>query len=563
MVNVLVVWGLLLAVVVGWGLFVVTIVRRLGGTAFGGGMSGFQTAWLGYCGLQVFLQVAAFFVAINNLAFALSCVPAVAGYWLQRGVIRRRIASLRLNRRGALVVAAAASIAWVFLALASFAPISHYDTGLYHLQSVKWIASYPVVTGVANLHYRFGYNNGVHLFDAYTDTLWEGVSSHIANGFLLGVALSQWLAEILLARTPRQRVRQVFCVFTLPFLLAKLWVGEVASLSTDLPLTVFAFVFLLELVSLPLASSQRFMLQMTLVLALAAIATTTKLGGLSLLAVAAVVALVIARKQILQRAWLVSLALPVLALAAWMARGIKISGWLMYPVFGHLPVSWAVPKSLAENDFGNIQSWSRMWKTTPDVIAQHDYWWWFKPWFEAFRGSHEFALLAIAGLLLVWRAAHRPVRVPVRPAGEWGAICACILGMLVWFNGAPDLRYGNFWFWMLPAAVLAPMLSDAMRDTRLRTGVFSFSLIVVYWAGGFNVQLAATPPKIWGRPPMPQRMATKLVDGAPGTKVRVPVDNQKGEDRCFDEPLPCAPYGDHQVVRDPSDLSAGYRSVNP
>ena len=80
--------------------------------------------------------------------------------------------------------------------------VQWYDTGLYHLQAVQWSTHYPAVPGLANLHYRLGYNNSVHLFAAYTDAFWEGVAAHIANGFLLLVVLCQWFSEIFFARTP-------------------------------------------------------------------------------------------------------------------------------------------------------------------------------------------------------------------------------------------------------------------------------------------------------------------------------------------------------------------------
>ena len=35
----------------------------------------------------------------------------------------------------------------------------HYDSGLYHLQSIIQITESPVVLGIANLHMRFGYNS--------------------------------------------------------------------------------------------------------------------------------------------------------------------------------------------------------------------------------------------------------------------------------------------------------------------------------------------------------------------------------------------------------------------
>ena len=279
--------------------------------------------WLGYAGLQCFLQLASFAFAINNLVFALSCVPALAGYvLLHRTLIERGRSSLSRRLRVTLVVAVVVLLTWIVVAYSACDNVALYDTGLYHLQAVKWMARYPAVLGLGNLHMRFGYNNSVHLFGAYTDTLWEGVAAHLANGFLLACALSHWFIEILWARTPRGRVRQVFCLFTLPWLLAKIWGGEVSSLSTDLPLVIFSFVFMLELLSLPRTSRDRLALPLTLIVTLAAVAVTTKLGGMALFVVGAVIVVVFARKELVTRRWLIVLALPTVLVIGWLARGV-------------------------------------------------------------------------------------------------------------------------------------------------------------------------------------------------------------------------------------------------
>jgi len=546
MVNVLGLWVLLFGIVLGWGLLVRWLLRRFGGSSFAGPLGTFQTVWLGYAALQCFLQLASFALAINNAAFALSCVPALAGFAL----FRRRL--IVRPRRASIAAVVVAALTWIVVAYAACDKIAIYDTGLYHLQAVKWMTRYPVVVGLGNLHMRFGYNNSVHLFGAYTDTLWEGCAAHLANGFLLACALSQWFVEILTAHTPRGRVRQVYCLFTLPFLLAKIWSGEVSSLSTDLPLAVFAAVFVLELVSLPRASRDRLALLLTPIVAVAAVAATTKLGGVALLVVSCVIVAVIARDQLLAKRWLVVLALPALLVLGWLVRGVMLSGWLVYPVFGHLPVSWAVPRKLAAFDYGNIQSWSRMQGTPPEVLATHDFWWWFAPWLDTFRASREFLLLVVSSALLAWRASQGPARSAVRAAGEWGAVAACLLGIFEWLTGAPDLRYGNFWFWLLPTVLFAPMVADAMRIAHVRAGIVALSIGLCAWSGGFAFHETTTVPKLWGRPPAPPRAAVHNTTGQ--TDVLVPST----DDRCFDEPLPCTPQPGIQVLRDPGNLGAGF-----
>jgi hypothetical protein len=557
MVNLLCVWLALFAILLGWGLFVIWLLRRVGGDAFSGALGAFQTVWLGYAALQCFLQLVSFGLAINNLAFALSCIPAAAGYVLHRKLLSRRRRRGLQRQRAAVVAAIVVLLTSIVVAYSAFDNVVLYDTGLYHLQAVKWMARYPVVIGLGNLHTRFGYNNSVHLFGAYTDTLWEGVAVHIANGFLLTLALTHWFTEIFLARTPRGRLRQAFCLFTLPWLLVKIWSGEVASLSTDLPLTIFSFVFMLELISMPGTSRHRVMLPLTSIMTLAAVATTTKLGGMALLIVAGVIVLWLARKQLVTRVWLVALTLPAVLLLTWVARGVILSGWLVYPVIGRLPLSWAVPAKMANFDYGNIQSWSRMWKTGPEVLAAHNFWWWFGPWLDGFRAAREFMLLVVSTALLAWRSAHGPTRSAIRAAGEWGAIAACLLGMIEWVTGAPDLRYGNFWFWLLPAVLFAPMVVNAMSDSRSRIAIVALSIVLCAWSGGFAFHVNVSVPKLWGRPPAPQR--TKTMHNITGqTDVLLPTV----DDRCFDEALPCTPQPGVQILRDPTDLGAGFIPPN-
>ncbi|HLL22933.1 MAG TPA: hypothetical protein VK427_12425, partial [Kofleriaceae bacterium] len=66
MINVAVVWLLTAAILVGWGLVVVSLFRRICGATFGGTLTAFQTLWLGYAGLLAFLQIASLIAPVNT-----------------------------------------------------------------------------------------------------------------------------------------------------------------------------------------------------------------------------------------------------------------------------------------------------------------------------------------------------------------------------------------------------------------------------------------------------------------------------------------------------------------
>jgi hypothetical protein len=442
----------------------------------------------------------------------------------------------------------------IVVGYASWNIVQLYDTGLYHIQAVKWFARYSVVPGLSNLHVRFGYNNSSHLFAAYTDAYWQGTAVHVANGFMLVSVLCQWFAEILSARTPRGRVRQVFCLLTLPFLMSKLWSTEVPSLSSDLPAAILCFVATLELISLPRASRDHTRLTLLLILALGAVATTTKLGGLSLFIVTAALALAVDFRGTTWRVRTILFGIPFALMFGWVARGVIMSGWLIYPVFGRLPLSWSVPTTLADDDLGNIQSWSRIFGKPPSEVFGHGTWHWLTPWLDVFRQSHEFVLLLVAVAASAWRGAYRIGASSTRRAGEVAAVVACCSSILQWFVGAPDLRYGAYLFWLLPAVLLAPLIVNATQHAASRSLVFIASLLFVNWAGGFAFQLDAVVPKLWGRPPAPRPVHTRIVRSTAGTQMLAPTSG----DQCWDAPLPCTPLVRDQIERTPGSISSGY-----
>ncbi len=544
-------WGAVFAMLVGWGLLLVAALRRLGGReAFGGTLSAFQTMWLGYAGVIAFIQLTSIVLPIAGATLIACWVLAIAGFALERRAVWRRLRAIGARPRVHAVVGVAILASTVVVAYAACDLVQWFDTGLYHLQVVRWNETYPAVPGLANLHLRFGYNNSVHAFGALIDTYWQGVAAHIVNGFLVGALLAQWVCEILCARTPRGRLRQVFCMLTLPFLLAHLWSLEIASLSTDITLAVFCYVVALELVSWQPAD--RRLLPTVFALSLAAVALTTKLGGLATCGVVFVfVGWTIRRAG--RRSVAIAFTLPLAIVVGWIIHGVIVSGWLMFPAFGRLPVAWAVPSDVAHAHLLQIESWGRMFgKEAPEVFG-HGFWHWFGPWLDHFRMSHEFVLAVVSAALLAWRAAAGP------PAswrsGTWVAVVACVLGIAQWFTGAPDLRYGAYLFWLLPAVVFAPMVAGAMRDATHRIVVLVLSLVLIQWGGGFAFHLDAWVPGLFGRPRYPKTPAIVWQhDGE--VPIRTPVYSEDAQ--CWDIELPCAPTVRSLHYRKPGSLASGF-----
>lgn len=60
----------------------------------------------------------------------------------------------------------------------------HYDSDLYHAQSIRWIEEYGVVPGLGNLHERFAYNSSFFALSAlFSMKFLCGTSMHTMSGF--------------------------------------------------------------------------------------------------------------------------------------------------------------------------------------------------------------------------------------------------------------------------------------------------------------------------------------------------------------------------------------------
>ena len=81
--------------------------------------------------------------------------------------------------------------------------IIHYDTGLYHAQSIRWIEEYGVVPGLGNLHSRLAYNSAAFYLSAlYSMAFLGGQSYHCAAGFLAFL-----LALVCMEAFTRERIK--------------------------------------------------------------------------------------------------------------------------------------------------------------------------------------------------------------------------------------------------------------------------------------------------------------------------------------------------------------------
>lgn len=151
--------------------------------------------------ITVYAQVFSLFYkvgAVANLILVGICIPVMVTQRQQiiellQGVWRKNSSVWKL-------VLAASIVIWCFCTSRGY---MHYDSDLYHAQSIRWVEEYGIVKGLGNIHVRFAYNSSFFALSAlYSMKFICGRSLHTVNGFM---ALLLWSQVLALFQKKRQK----------------------------------------------------------------------------------------------------------------------------------------------------------------------------------------------------------------------------------------------------------------------------------------------------------------------------------------------------------------------
>ena len=114
------------------------------------------------------------------------------------------------------------------------------DSGLCYIQFMKWIHNYPVVSGLANLHDRLGFNSHWHLLSAAFDLNNLGEPTNDLNGILfILIGLGSFESAARLSKNPNL-YDAIWVIFPLPFFLL---LQFLTSTAPDLPSTLIPLLY--------------------------------------------------------------------------------------------------------------------------------------------------------------------------------------------------------------------------------------------------------------------------------------------------------------------------------
>ncbi len=389
----------------------------------------------------------------------------------------------RLCFRGALILGL-----FLFFAYGTSRGMIHYDTGLYHAQSIRWIEEYGLVKGLGNLHGRLAYNSAAFALSALYSMAFLGQTSLHCCAGLLAFLLAAVCLEI--GRSlGRGRLRaSVFARVMCAYYLVNIY-DEMISPASDYFMVLLAFYIVIRFLDL-CEAKERTILPYGLLCVLGVFLMTVKLSAafILLLTVYPAVCLVGGRKW---KETGVYLGLGVVTALPFFIRNVLISGWLVYPFtqIDLFDVAWKIPKGMADYDAREIQVWGRGYSDVERYGESMRAW--LPQWIKALDGTDRvFLAMAVSGilvlaLLLVYASVKRKKEMWDYLFVE-GVLTVCFL---FWLFSAPLIRYGCVFLWMSPVLVWGHLyLLISPHLDRFRIYYIALVLIGVYKLAAFTME---------------------------------------------------------------------------
>lgn len=421
---------------------------------------------LGLLAVTVYAQVFSLFYKVGaaaNIVLAAVCLVTafalrretaglLSGAWKQKGTAWKLAVLLSMA-------------VWCFCTSRGY---MHYDSDLYHAQSIRWIEEYGIVKGLGNIHVRFAYNSSFFALSAlYSMKFLTGRSLHTVNGL---VALLLWIQVLpLFERDQKGHKKTLVTSFARlgAFYYLTVIYSDVVSPASDYAIMCVVFFIVIRWLEL-LERGEDSAVPYALLCVAGVYAVTLKLtAGLILILLAKPASMLIRQKR--WRDIGIYLMMGVVTIAPWLARTVLLSGYLLYPFpsLDLFDVDWKINAASAALDAAEIRTWGRGLNNAALVdlpVTQ-----WFPGWFQGSlpMTGKVLVLAAIVSLLVFAVLSIRffcNIRDTDVPAEKLWKNQMLVLATVAasygfWQFSAPLLRYG-YAYVLLAVMITAGILCD-------------------------------------------------------------------------------------------------------
>lgn len=295
MIITLITWGIMLIIFSIYGIAINGFIKQLKVTIR---TSGYDIIWFGIVYTTVYSQLFSIFYKVGKTAFCILAVIALILVFIFRykyiSVAEQISKKIIIPGGGYIIVGVC--IVFIGLLFSTDTP-SHYDTYLYHAQSIRWIEEYGVVKGLGNLHNRFAYNSAFMCLQGIFSFSWYmNRSLHTLNGFLWVFMSSYGIMTLKIFKNRRIFISDVLKIFLSIYLCTDTIINNLSSPHTDMMALIMVLYILVRWNELLEEGTQDYILYGILCL-LGVCAVSIKLSTTMILVLVLKPAIILIRKK--------------------------------------------------------------------------------------------------------------------------------------------------------------------------------------------------------------------------------------------------------------------------
>jgi hypothetical protein len=517
--------------------------------------------WLGLMLICWLLLIFSFFINIGLLAFViLACLAVYIVIW-QRSTIINFISKLPPLTLWYLPLIGIVILFFFYIISNLTLPMAYYDSGLYHIQNIKWLETYPLVPGLGNLHGRFAFNSSWLPLSAFFGFNYLfGFRFYILNIFIVLLSTLFFIRKInQLLKTKSTSNMLSLVVFLFSILQAY---RSVNSTTPDIAINLLIWIVLILFIEKYERNSLEIWdIRSCIIFLLACFAFTIKISSMALFLLPLFM-FIYSYKATHHSAWKCIL-IGSIFLFPWFVQNIIISGTLIYPVaFLQIPwLDWSIPRENITEMARIIHYWAILPFADIELVSSMSLLEWFPKWVNnrsieelVFLVTNVFGVFFFTiydGVILI-RSKYMDKETLVFLSLDFYIFFA----LAYWLLSAPDPRFAFgllvIGFFLFFVRILKPIL----KSNIVYKSILWISLIFLI----FLAQQITTRPRLREFllfPPEAIIGDTKILKIDETLTIYTPVEG----DQCWDAPLPCAHLMFPGVTARGDDLSDGFRTV--
>lgn len=417
----------------------------------------------------------------------------------------------------------------------------HYDSALYHGQSIRWIEEYGTVKGLALLHMRLGYNSSSFALSAlYSFSFMGGPSFHAVQGFLALLLLFKCLRVFRVFKDKKIRISDIVRIGGFYYLF-NIYDELVAPASDYFAMISFIYCIILSVdiyercTDEPDADADEAYVFPAL---LCVFIPTVKLSTAPAVLIVFIPLLALIRSKRFGRIFFFGILSLIIALPLFI-RNIIISGRLFYPstALDIFDPAWKIPESVALTDSAYIVGFGRGY--TIAEAADYPFTQWFPNWFSSLgRTDLIIFMICLVSVLIL------PLSIILRKGVKSLHVIelTATVSFLFWLLSSPLVRYGMGFLLILPPLMFGDLADIIIQKTKEKKSAQKFIRLsfCVLLLGFLGFKCLSTLKYIYQTLPAPYYLLQRDYEeydcrsvNVDGCDIYVPLDGDQTGYRLF------------------------------